>query len=644
MDNATFNRYRTLVHAGVTSAEAVRKASDGVSRSGKKHAVDMPPSSRAEDTEEEAGPESGAAAAAKSKPKKEDVNYYRITCKDNGCGMPHDKIPDMLGRVLSGSKYGVRQTRGKFGLGAKMALIWSKKSTSLPIEVTSAFTGTSGPDPSSFISSALSVPPLRPPSTVSFCKLDIDIYKNEPHVLQHEHRDNLERMIGTEISVAISGTWSAYRARVMHYFQQLAVITPYAEFHLQYINLSSASSKSNFSYDWKRRSNQIPPQPLEVKHHPSAVNDLLVQQLIDHSKLRSPAMTLSTFLTTQFQGIDRALASEILGSVTDADVTQDTAISKLSTKSIHALRVAMETVEYPQPSGACLSPAGEYNLRLGIMKEIRPDLVATASSAVCVYQGHPFVVEAGVCLGGRGNEGLTVHRFANRIPLLFEGGADVATQTATRRMPWAAYKIDIARDKVGVFVSLVSTKIPFKGTGKEYIGDDITEIREAVKSALQSCCTQMRVKLLRASALRAKANRRKTLIKYIPDVTRALAASYKAVCARAGEKRSRSGAGVDDSAADQRRDAWISRFKRGEISDELISKQLHVAVERADLDAALDAASGAPTMLTWGSADTGVDGGGVRVFINPTSQSVFKKLPPVDIPGCVAKFLQLSSS
>lgn len=30
-------------------------------------------------------------------------------------------------------------------------------------------------------------------------------------------------------------------------------------------------------------------------------------------------------------------------------------------------------------------------------------------------------------------------------------------------------------------MSIVSTKIPFKGTGKEYIGDDITEIATAVK-------------------------------------------------------------------------------------------------------------------------------------------------------------------
>lgn len=46
---------------------------------------------------------------------------------------------------------------------------------------------------------------------------------------------------------------------------------------------------------------------------------------------------------------------------------------------------------------------------------------------------------------------------------------------------WSGYKINQTQDKIGVFVSIVSTKIPFKGTGKEYIGDDITEIASAVK-------------------------------------------------------------------------------------------------------------------------------------------------------------------
>lgn len=90
---------------------------------------------------------------------KQETLYYKVMVRDNGCGMPHNSIPDSLGRVLAGSKYGVRQTRGKFGLGAKMALIWSKQSTGLPVEVRTA----TGPD-----------------KLLSVCVLDIDIQKNEP--------------------------------------------------------------------------------------------------------------------------------------------------------------------------------------------------------------------------------------------------------------------------------------------------------------------------------------------------------------------------------------------------------------------------------------------------------------------------------
>lgn len=44
------------------------------------------------------------------------------------------------------------------------------------------------------------------------------------------------------------------------------------------------------------------------------------------------------------------------------------------------------------------------------------------------------------------------------------------TKTALKRINWASYKINQSTDKIGVFVSIVSTKIPYKGAGKEYIG------------------------------------------------------------------------------------------------------------------------------------------------------------------------------
>ena len=58
------------------------------------------------------------------------------------------------------------------------------------------------------------------------------------------------------------------------------------------------------------------------------------------------------------------------------------------------------TMVYLVYSGACLSPAGEYNMRLGVLKELKPRLVATFSDKAGSHEGHPFLVEAAVSLGG----------------------------------------------------------------------------------------------------------------------------------------------------------------------------------------------------------------------------------------------------
>lgn len=129
-----------------------------------------------------------------------EASFYRVICKDNGKGMPHDDIPNMFGRVLSGTKYGLKQTRGKFGLGAKMALIWSKMSTGLPIDISSAMKGQ---------------------NFITFCRLDIDIHRNTPHVHLHEKRENKDRWHGAEIQVVIEGNWTTYRSKILHYMRQI---------------------------------------------------------------------------------------------------------------------------------------------------------------------------------------------------------------------------------------------------------------------------------------------------------------------------------------------------------------------------------------------------------------------------------------
>ena len=47
---------------------------------------------------------------------------------------------------------------------------------------------------------------------------------------------------------------------------------------------------------------------------------------------------------------------------------------------------------------------------------------------VKVLEGHAFIVEAAVSVGGREmKQGINIHRFANRIPLLFEVPRDLST-------------------------------------------------------------------------------------------------------------------------------------------------------------------------------------------------------------------------
>ncbi|KAG4167757.1 hypothetical protein ERO13_A13G215400v2 [Gossypium hirsutum] len=493
-------------------------------------------------------------AVSKSSKGRGEASFYRVTCRDNGRGMPHDDIPNMFGRVLSGTKYGLKQTRGKFGLGAKMALIWSKMSTGLPIEISSS---------------------MRGQNYLSFCRLDIDIHRNIPHIHLHEKRDNKDKWHGAEIQVVIEGNWTTYRSKILHYMRQMAVITPYAQFLFKFV--SDAPDK-NVTIKFARRTDVMPPVPVETKHHPSSVDILLIKRLIAETSKQN----LMQFLQHEFVNIGKPLAERLIGEM-GPEFSPKTAVKSLTDQQIVRIHQLFRQAKFDDPSGDCLSPAGEYNLRLGIIKELHPDMVATYSGSAQVFEGHPFIVEAGVSVGGKDvKQGLNIFRFANRIPLLFEQGGDVVTRTALKRISWNNYKINQTQDKIGVFVSIVSTKIPFKGTGKEYIGDDISEIASAVKSAIQQCCIQLKSKIVKKMQAREQQERKRNLSKYIPDATNAVYDVLKEMAKSHASKKKRYEEG----------DADILR----KVSDHLITKEtlyekLTQHVEKVDYEMALEYAT-----------------------------------------------------
>ena len=551
-----------------TKAKRLAKEAKDVEKAAKKGGDDAADAKR-----RELAARSSAAAAKATK------TFYRLTVKDNGMGMAHSAIPDLLGRVLSGTKYGVCQTRGKFGLGAKMALIWSKMSTGLPIDIRSA---------------------RRNSSQVSVYKLDIDIHRNEPNVHASSLEPNVDNWRGTEMSVIILGNWTYYRSKILRYLRQIAVITPYAQFKFRFVAGGDESAKggpaspASISMTFARRTDAMPSPPAEVKHHPASVDLELVKRLA----ASTTAPTLPAFLAKEFACVAKTHAQRLVQEARlGANAENDLTPKDLTAPQAARLHQLLHEARFDDPSGEHLSPAGEYNLRLGITKEARPDLVATHAGEPRVLEGHAFIVEAAVSLGGRDiRPGINVYRFANRIPLLFEGGSDVITKTATKRINWASYKINQSSDKVGVWVSVVSTKIPYKGAGKEYIADDMDDMVSAVRAAIQGCCAQLKVKIARAQAVREQKQRKRNLTKYVPDAANALfgvldsmaegdeeaaEGSKNPVIPPAGPKRRR--LELLDNGGQMLRDV-----SSGKVTRDTLAAMLTEHVERVDTDMALE--------------------------------------------------------
>lgn len=193
----------------------------------------------------------------------------------------------------------------------------------------------------------------------------------------------------------------------------------------------------------------MPPIAQEIDPHPKSLNNITLSNLL---QAQSSTITVEKFLTSALSGITSSVATRITSSL---------GISQKAAKSLQAAHVAAliqalrDERQIKPPAAVCLSPAGEYNMRLGVLKELKPKMVATFSDKPGAHEGHPFLVEAAISLGGtQVREGINVYRFANRIPLLFEAGADVVTQVATKRINWSSYHIDPKKDNIGVYVSI----------------------------------------------------------------------------------------------------------------------------------------------------------------------------------------------
>ncbi len=420
---------------------------------------------------------------------------FRITVEDNGIGIPPEHIPNAFGRVLYSSKYVLRQTRGTFGLGVKMAVLYAQSETGSPVEVYSTPIGR---------------------KRVFHYKIKIDIEKNVPIILEEgSYPSGDARWHGTRVSIRLTGDWGRAKNKIYEYFKRTAIIVPYSE-------IVFSDPEGNVFY-FERATTKLPRPPRVTKPHPHGADIELINDMIKNTKAR----TIKDFLIKEFQSIGEVTARKILEL---AGIKPSTPPKSLKTHQIERLVRAFRSFKgIRPPRGDHLSPIGEDIIKIGLKAILKPEYVDAVTRRPAVHEGHAFIVEAGIAYGGaiKSSDTPLLLRYANKIPLLYDETADVSYKvlwkisTSKDRLDWSQYEISFPAP-IAVLVHICSTKIPYKGVGKESIAD-VPEIEREIEAALRHLLRGLKRYLLKKKKEMEESSRAVAIAKYIPDIAQSLA-------------------------------------------------------------------------------------------------------------------------
>jgi len=411
----------------------------------------------------------------------EGPGVYRIHIQDNGIGIPADIIPSAFGQVLFGSKYKLRQTRGTFGLGGKMAILYGQITTHGKAIIASS-TG---------------------PTKIHQYEISIDIQKNKPVIVNHKTSSNDNRWRGTVIEFSTEADYTRAMPKILEYLMQTAIVAPYA-------TITYVDPRGRF-YRFDHATVQMPKPPEETLPHPYGVDVETMKRLVELTKER----TMVSFLKTHFHRVGKTIAGSFLAEV---NIPTKKNPKKLTPDEIVQLVNGMKSYKFLSPDATCLSPLGEELLEAGIKKELSPEFIAVYQRKPSAYAGFPFIVEVGIAYGGaiEAGEGIRLFRFANKIPLLFDEASDVSWKVVNSEVDWRHYKVSPDMP-IAVFVHICSTKVPYKTVGKEFISDR-PDVEREILNAVRDVARRLSLFLSKKINLAHDKRRLDVFQKYLPKI------------------------------------------------------------------------------------------------------------------------------
>ena len=412
---------------------------------------------------------------------------YHLRIEDNGTGVPAEEIPLCFAQVFYGSKYTLKQSRGTFGLGGTITILYGQITTHKPVHVISSTGG-----------------------KIYDYELMIDIQNNRAIVLKKKEMENRRKWHGTIVELHLEGDYPRAMSRICDYLKQTAMINPYAE-------ITFTDPKGRL-FRYERGTDKMPPLPKAVKPHPHGIDVETLRRLIAATKTKN----MFQFMMEHFQGVRKSIVNRFLES---ADVDPKKRPKSLKPEDIvRVVRATRTFNDFLRPDASCLSPIGIELFETGIRKELnldpKTDFLKVVQRRPATYSGFPFIIEAAVAYGpsvSRQNKsGITIYRFANRIPLLYDESSGVIWKVVNQNINWSTYKVSSDTSLV-VAVHVCSTKIPYKTVGKEYIADQ-PEIEREITNAIRQAARSLRLYISRRIRIAYEKRRLSVFDTYLPKI------------------------------------------------------------------------------------------------------------------------------
>jgi len=191
-------------------------------------------------------------------PDKPDPKPYILTVKDNGPGIDAEHIPLAFGTVLYGSKFGLKQARGMFGLGATMAILYGQITTNKPVIVKSSADG----------------------KIQNQFEILLDIQKNKPVIVKHNTKEITKK--GLSVSICLEGDYSKAGNKIRDYVYETSLITPYASI--------TFDDPKGQKFSHPRFVKDIPPPPTIIRPHPHGIDVERIRRMIVESQFEIPTI------------------------------------------------------------------------------------------------------------------------------------------------------------------------------------------------------------------------------------------------------------------------------------------------------------------------------------------------------------------